>query len=63
MIRMIIYLQPPLLMLSIWSNVSGEVRDAKPELVDESGVAVDFVTKRCDTAESIADLKYSELFA
>ena len=32
------------------------------ELLDDNGNARDFVTKRCDIAESIADLKYSQLF-
>lgn len=31
------------------------------ELLDDEGQAVDFVTERCRIAESIADLKYSEL--
>lgn len=31
------------------------------ELLDEQGNAIDDVTKRCVIAESIADMKYSEL--
>lgn len=31
------------------------------ELLDDDGYAVDFVTKRCELAESIADMKYSQM--
>lgn len=46
-----------------WHKIRESCFDASvDELLDDHGNAVDFVTKRCDLAESIADIKYSQLF-
>lgn len=48
---------------SRWKQIREECFDISvEELLSEVGRSGDYVTNRCSMAESIADMKYSELF-